>query len=95
MQHKTSRRRSSVATVATNPAFRLGFKDRREGRGFSADYETQNARFQVFYEWGRLFAASPASAAVQHIPSRTRDLTRDTLIALNAAHGYVFTSNRT
>lgn len=70
-----SRRGISWNRWFTDPAFRRGFSERREGLGFCSEFDTRSTRWQWMYEAGRLFAADRSSGRWKRMPHERKGVT--------------------
>ncbi len=81
-----SSRGTSWVRIVTSPGFRKGFRDARLGLPWAThELGRRNFDFGWWYEFGRLFAASPLSAPWDVMPTRSAYVTRDLINALNRA----------
>lgn len=70
----TSGRGTDWRRIISHPGFRAGFEDARIKAPYRREFETRKAEWTWWYEYGRLFAASPCSRRFSRIPSRWREV---------------------
>ena len=81
-----SSRGTSWVRIVTSPGYRKGFRDARLGLPWATrELGRRNADFGWWYEFGRLFAASPLSSPWDVMPASSAHVTQTLIAALHKA----------